>query len=71
MLKSLTLVASIFSLAACSGGDDPAAGAPAETPPASQIPTQQELDAQAAATIDAQNADAELEKVKQEIEGGG
>jgi hypothetical protein len=34
-------------------------------------PTQSELDAQAAREIDESNADAEFEKLRREIEGGG
>ena len=46
---------------------------PAPPPAQSQdaIPAQADFDAQATKSINAQNADAEFEKLKQEIEGGG
>lgn len=71
MRKSLMFVASILPLAACGGGADPKPAAAQESAPEPQIPTQDELDVQAAEEIDAQNADAEMEKLKKEIQEGG
>ena len=49
----------------------PAAVPSADDAPEVTIPTQDEADAQAADAITEENADAELEKLKEEIEGGG
>lgn len=46
-------------------------GAASDVDAAADVPTQDEADAAAAQSIDKQNADAEFEKLKNEIGGGG
>ncbi|MCK6449108.1 MAG: hypothetical protein L6Q99_22155 [Planctomycetes bacterium] len=46
-------------------------GAGSDVDAAADVPTQDEADAAAAQSIDKQNADAEFEKLKNEIGGGG
>jgi hypothetical protein len=59
------------ALAACSNNTTKA-GETVVSPPNEQIelPTQEELDSRADADITADEADAELEKLRNEIEGG-
>lgn len=73
-----------LSVSACSGEEKQPAGAPpaAPNPPGVQapaeepgvdvpaLPSQEEADAKAAATIGKENADLELEKIKKELGGG-
>lgn len=74
-IHRLTLVLSLAALGACTvkESSSPEASAPEETllaPADAAIPTEEEAAAAAAKAIDEKNADAELEKLKQEIEGG-
>jgi hypothetical protein len=71
-----TLCAALLAIAGACGGTD-AAGPPkhvAEEPlfpdDAPPVPTEEQAARDAAARIDAENADAELEKLKKELEDG-
>jgi hypothetical protein len=78
-IHHLTLVVCLSALGACTAHENSAPAAPAPAPaqessllaPAdAAIPTEQEAADAAAKTIDEKNADAEFEKLKQEIQGG-
>ena len=80
-IQHLTLVVGLFALGACTAHESSAPAAPAPAPAPSQessllapadaaIPTEQAAADAAAKTIDEKNADAEFEKLKQEIQGG-
>jgi hypothetical protein len=84
MLKhtfTLRLLCTAFAFAACVGAAGcsqaekheyaaPNSSSPGAPMDAAQLPSDAELDAQAQQAINATNADAEFEKLKQEIEGG-
>jgi membrane-bound lytic murein transglycosylase B len=80
MKHTLSVIALAFA-AACSSQESPApASGPASAtnaadagadPDVSTVPTQDEADAAAKGSIDAKNADAEFDKLKKDIEGGG
>jgi len=62
---------SLFVLAGCAGTDS---SSPPSSPDAAApvvVPTEEEADARAAEQIDDSNADAEFERLMNEIEGGG
>lgn len=77
-IQRLFLVLPLAALGACMAKESsppaqPNASAQEETllaPEDAAIPTEEDAAAAAAKSIDEQNADAELEKLKQEIEGG-
>jgi len=82
--QHLALATLLCALAACSSLDSddgdttpastappPTSGARAGTTQGDAIPSQAEFDAQATKSINQQNADAEFEKLKKEIEDGG
>jgi len=75
-IQRLFLVLSLAALGACTVEQNsaPEASAQEETllePGDAAIPTEEEAAAGAAKTIDESNADAELEKLEKELEGGG
>lgn len=74
-ITTAALLALALSYTGCANGEGHAA-APQTAPdepllsPADAIPSQEQADAEALATIDEGNADAEFEKLKQELGGG-
>lgn len=83
MSIQMTVIGALLVCGACNSGQEPvspkgtttpppANSAPNDPKPAETAPliTQDEADAKAAAAIQKENADAELEKLKQELGGG-
>ena len=81
MATRAAVLALLFAGTSCGGGESgsmPPRSSTSTTPQASYpsaeqdaIPSQAEFDAQATKSINDQNADAEFNKLKKDIEGGG
>jgi hypothetical protein len=85
-LASAALLVTALFIACCSGTEEhaaapgsakpagpsgPTASAPVTPPAQADLPTQEQADQEAQQKIDEKNADAEMEKLKKEMEGGG
>lgn len=76
ILAALVVSVAGYALPSCAGKQETAAAQPAAEepilPPGEvDIPSQEEADQAAEKSIDDANADAELEKLEKELEGGG